>query len=241
MRVDKLLAHAGFGSRKDVRQLLKKKAVTVDNKVITSSSTHVNPGTQVVTVLGEVVNYRKYIYMMLHKPQNYVSATFDHHDLTVVDLVPEEYQHMSLAPVGRLDKDTEGLILLTNDGKLNHLLTTPKNNIWKTYFAKVNGTVMKKHVEEFTKGIVLDDGYHTKPAILHIIKSDSVSEVELSITEGKFHQVKRMFRALGMEVIYLKRIRIGNIYLDETLPLGKTRLLEEQEMAWISAMKSGGK
>lgn len=241
MRIDKLLAHAGFGSRKEVRQLLKKKAVRVDHKIVTNSAKHVHPATQVVTVYDEKIHYQKYVYMMLHKPQNYVSATFDRYDLTVLDLVPDEFQHLSLAPVGRLDKDTEGLVLLTNDGQLNHILTTPKNNVWKTYQAKVNGVVTDQHVEKFTNGIVLDDGYRTKPAILEILKCDDISEVELSITEGKFHQVKRMFRALGMEVIYLKRIRIGDIYLDENIPLGKTRLLNETEMAWVAAMKSGGK
>jgi len=230
VRIDKLLAHTGFGSRKDVKHLLKKKCVTVDNKVITKSDFHVNPDEQEIAVNGEKVDYQKFIYIMLHKPQGYLSATEDRHERTVIDLVQPEYQHYHLAPVGRLDKDTEGLILLTNDGALNHRLTSPKNEVYKTYFAKIDGTVKEEHVKIFEDGVILDDGYKTKKAFLEIVKSDTLSEIKLSICEGKFHQVKRMFRAIGMEVTYLKRLTIGHLVLDETLQLGEMRLLTDEEL-----------
>lgn len=237
MRIDKLLAHTGYGSRKDVRKLLKDKAVTVDGEIIRKPNVHVDPETEEIYVQGEKVTYQKYIYVMLNKPQGYLSATFDRHTPTVIDLMPEEYQHFSLAPVGRLDKDTEGFVLLTNDGAVNHLITSPKNNVMKTYFAKVDGKVTEAHRDLFHQGVELDDGYVTKPALLNIIKSGDLSEIELSITEGKFHQVKRMFQAIGTEVVYLKRLSIGELTLDDELELGETRVLNEKEMAFIATVK----
>lgn len=237
MRLDKMLAHAGFGSRRDVKELVKKKLVTVDNKVIRNSSIKVNLDKQIVRVQDELVVYKEFIYLMLHKPQGYISATFDHHDKTVIDLVPAAYQHFKVFPVGRLDKDTEGLLLLTNDGKLNHALTSPKRDVFKRYFAKVTGRVEEKHMEEFKQGVTLDDGYKTKPAELRIIKSDAVSEIELSISEGKFHQVKRMFEAIGMKVIYLKRISMEKLLLDDSLKKGEIRELTEAELSYVLSFK----
>lgn len=239
MRLDKILAHSGYGTRKQVRQLIKSKVVEVDGQTVTSYSMHVNPQAQIVAVNGSKVNYEKYIYMMLHKPQDVISATVDRVEDTVIDLVPDEYSHIDLAPVGRLDKDTEGLILLTNDGKLNHLLTSPKTNIWKTYEAIINGEVTDEHISLFSQGVTLDDGYVTKPAQLKIIKSGTKSVVELAITEGKFHQVKRMFRSIGMNVEYLKRTKIGEIQLDESLAKGESRLLNKSELAWLMNVKRG--
>lgn len=237
MRLDKLLAHTGFGTRKEVRQLVKKKHVMIDDKVIKNSSMHVNLETDIVTVDGEMVSYEEFVYLMLHKPQGYLSATEDKHDETVIDLVPERYAHMQLFPVGRLDKDTEGLLLLTNDGKLNHELTSPKKDVFKTYFAKIAGHVKPEHIEKFKSGIIIDDGYQTKPAFLKIIQSEEISEIELSISEGKFHQVKRMFEAVDMKVIYLKRVSMGELLLDETLKLGAIRPLTEKELAYVLSLK----
>lgn len=237
MRIDKLLAHTGFGSRKDVKQLLKQKAVTVDGKVVIKPNVHVNPDNEEICVYGEKIIYREFIYLMLHKPDGYLSATFDHHAPTVIDLVPDEFIHYELAPVGRLDKDTEGFVLLTNDGELNHIITSPKNNIKKTYYAKIDGKVTDIHQDLFKQGVELDDGYVTKEAELTIIKSNDVSEITLSISEGKYHQVKRMFEAIGMKVIYLKRLSIGALKLDESLQVGDSRLLNEEEMAYILSLK----
>lgn len=237
MRLDKLLAHTGFGTRKEVKELIKKRLVTVDNIVITKSNVHVNPNEQIIEVEKKKVHYQKYIYIMLHKPPNYLSATVDHYDQTVLDLIPDEYKHYNLSPVGRLDKDTEGLLLLTNDGQLNHALTAPKREIYKTYFAKIEGKVLEEHIERFREGIILDDGYKTKKAFLEIVKSDSISEIKLSICEGKFHQVKRMFRAINRKVLYLKRLSIGDLQLDEELPIGKCRNLTKDELAYVLSMK----
>jgi len=237
VRLDKLLAHAGYGTRKEVKELVRKRYVTVDDKVVTKSNMHVEPNEQIIKVDDETVFYQKYMYIMLHKPPDYLSATEDRHQPTVIDLLPEKYKHFQVAPVGRLDKDTEGLLLLTNDGQLNHILTSPKRDIFKTYFVKVKGNVTEEYVEKFHQGIVLDDGYKTKKAYLEIINSNDISEVELSISEGKFHQVKRMFRAIGMEVIYLKRISIGDLQLDPDLPIGDCRLLTEEELEYLLSFK----
>lgn len=236
MRLDKLLAHTGYGTRKDVRELLKRNRVQVDGKRVKKGNMHIDTEKQTVTVDDEVVYYEQYIYLMLHKPQNYVSATVDDRDKTVIDLVPDKYKHYHLAPVGRLDKDTEGLVLLTNDGMFNHIVTSPKNSIDKTYYATIEGTVLDKHVEQFHEGVTLDDGYETKPAALKIISSGKQSEITLSISEGKFHQVKRMFRAIGMEVTYLKRLRIGDIILDDHLEIGDIRKLNENEMNYVASL-----
>lgn len=237
MRLDKLLAHTGYGTRKDVKELLKKKQVKVDGVIAKKGNAHINPDVQTVQVGQEIIQYEKYVYLLLHKPPNYVSATRDDRDKTIIDLVPSEYQHYDLAPVGRLDKDTEGLVLLTNDGLLNHRLTSPKHEVFKTYYAKIRGRVEPKHITTFQEGVILDDGYKTKRANLEIIKSDDISEITISISEGKFHQVKRMFRAINMEVTYLKRLSIGELKLDSSLSLGKTRRLNEEEMNYIMALK----
>lgn len=237
MRIDKLLSHTGFGSRKEVRGLLKRNIVTVDNIIIKDSSLKVNLDMQIVKVDNKRIEYQKYVYLMLHKPQNYLSATTDKYDLTVIDLVPKEYNHFEVFPVGRLDKDTEGLLLLTNDGKLNHALTSPKKDVFKTYYAHIQGVVDEEHIPMFLKGVVLDDGYQTKPAKLKIIKRAAVSEIELSISEGKFHQVKRMFEAIDKKVIYLKRLSMGELQLDEKLKLGDIRPLNEVELTYVLSLK----
>lgn len=238
MRIDKLLSHAGFGTRKSVKQLLKKKVVQVDGETVTKGDKQVNPDQSIIFVNDQEVVYKKYIYLMLHKPSEVVSATTDNRDRTVIDLVPESYAHYEMAPVGRLDKDTEGLLLLTNDGQMNHTLTSPKKSVTKTYFAKIDGFVTEKEVKSFQDGIMLNDGYKTEPATLRIMKQDDVSEIELDITEGKFHQVKRMFRAVNMSVVYLKRIKMGPITLDEQLPIGKIRPLNDQEMKDLNNIKN---
>src|SRR5699024_3211787 len=240
MRLDKLLAHAGYGSRKDVKILLKKKQVSVDGITLTKGNHQVNPNTQQVTVNGNIVKYEQYVYLMVNKPQGYVSATVDDRDKTVIDLVPKEYMHYRLAPVGRLDKATEGLILLTNDGQLNHVMTSPKSDVFKTYIATVTGEVLDEHKDYFLSGVTLDDGYQTKRAFLDILESDATnatSKIQLSISEGKFHQVKRMFQAIGMKVTYLKRISIGNLVLDNKLQLGATRALTDEERAYVLSLK----
>lgn len=230
MRLDKLLSNMGYGSRKEVKQLLKQRAVTVDDVVVKDSAMHVDPKQQKVAVFDEVVQYKEFVYLMMNKPQGVISATFDHYDQTVVDLLDGDARHFEPFPVGRLDKDTEGLIFLTNDGDLAHRLLSPKKHIPKIYYAHIKGRVDKEDVEAFRQGITLDDGYKTLPGDLEILKADAISEVMVTIFEGKFHQIKRMFKARGKKVVYLKRLSIGSLKLDESLKLGDYRELTEKEI-----------
>lgn len=237
MRLDKLLADMAFGSRKEVKVLLKSKAVEVNGRVEKDPKQHVDPEKDLVTVHGEPVVYQEFVYLMLHKPPGVVSATEDTRDETVIDLLGPLEQHFKPFPVGRLDKDTEGLLLLTNDGKLAHELLSPKKDVGKRYYAHIDGVVTEEDGEAFKRGVTLDDGYETKPAELTILKSDDVSEIELVITEGKFHQVKRMFESRGKRVTYLKRLSMGELKLDPELKIGHYRPLTEQEFASLRTTK----
>ncbi|RFU66274.1 pseudouridine synthase [Peribacillus glennii] len=236
MRIDKLLANIGYGSRKDVKKLLKSGAVKVNETVVKDAKEHVNPDSDIVTVHGETVEYREFIYLMMNKPPGVLSATEDNHQETVIDILEPEDAVFEPFPVGRLDKDTEGLLLLTNDGQLAHQLLSPKKHVPKTYFAVIDGEVTDDDIRAFRNGVTLDDGYETKPGELKILKSGIRSDIELTITEGKFHQVKRMFEAVGKRVVYLQRIRMGSLVLDEELVLGQYRELTDEE---ISQLKSG--
>ncbi|WP_053218847.1 pseudouridine synthase [Virgibacillus senegalensis] len=233
MRIDKLLANMGYGSRKEVKDLLKKGNVRCNDKVIKSPQTHVNPGKSVVTVFGETVEYKEAVYLMMNKPPGYVSATEDQRDLTVVDLLEPEDAVLNPFPVGRLDKDTEGLLLITNDGKLAHQLLSPKKHVGKTYYATIEGRVTEEDKKAFKKGVTLDDGYITQPADLNILMQGDFSEIELTITEGKFHQVKRMFESVGKKVTYLKRLSMGSLELDSELQTGEYRELTEEELNYL--------
>lgn len=230
MRLDKLLSNMGYGSRKEVKILLKSKAVEVNGLVAKDVSLHVDTDADEILVLGEKVVYTEFIYLMMNKPPGVISATEDKHDQTVIDLLDPLAQHFKPFPVGRLDKDTEGLLILTNDGHLTHQLLSPKKHVPKLYFAVIEGRVTEDDVNKFNEGVTLDDGYFTKPGELTILSSGDVSEIELSIMEGKFHQVKRMFESVGKKVTYLKRMRMGSLQLDETLELGDYRHLTEDEL-----------
>ncbi|MBS4216750.1 rRNA pseudouridine synthase [Bacillus sp. FJAT-49711] len=230
MRIDKLLSNIGYGSRKEVKKILKNGNVTVNGMVIKDAKCQVDPFADVVFLFGEEVQYREFIYLMMNKPAGVISATEDNRDKTVIDLLNEEEAIFNPFPVGRLDKDTEGLLFLTNDGKLAHQLLSPKKNVPKTYFAVIDSPVTEDDVETFAKGVTLDDGYEAKPGRLVILKSGKYSDIELTITEGKFHQVKRMFEAIGKKVVFLKRISMGPILLDETLENGEYRELTGEEV-----------
>lgn len=230
MRLDKMLSHMGFGSRKDVKQLIKSKKVRINDEIAKKPNIHIDTEQDAVSVHGELVEYKEFIYLMLHKPQGFISATEDGYSQTVIDLLEVEDAHFEPFPVGRLDKDTEGLLLLTNDGKLAHALTSPRREIEKTYYAVIAGRVTDDHIEQFSRGVTLDDGYETKPGHLRILISGNISEIELTITEGKYHQVKRMFESIGRRVTFLKRIRMGEITLDEKLPIGSYRELTDAEL-----------
>ncbi|WP_181349954.1 pseudouridine synthase [Thalassobacillus sp. CUG 92003] len=233
MRIDKYLAHMGFGTRKEVKSLLKSGGTRVNDDVIKSPKVHVDAEHDVITVQGEIVEYRQFIYLMVNKPGDLISATEDADEMTVVDILEPEDHLFHPFPVGRLDKDTEGLLLLTNNGQLSHRLTSPKKEVGKTYVADIEGHVTQEDVEAFSRGVTLDDGYHTKPARLQVIESGEVSRIELVITEGKFHQVKRMFESVGKRVTYLKRTQMGELALDEALDPGEYRELRDEELDYL--------
>lgn len=232
MRLDKLLSNMGAGSRKEVKLLLKAGAIQVDGEIVRDPKQHVDVETQQVLMYGEPVTYQKYIYLMMNKPPGVISATEDKRDETVIDLLFEDVTYFKPFPVGRLDKDTEGLLLLTNDGAFNHALMSPKKHVEKTYYAEVTGVLTQEDVEAIAAGVTLEDGYQAKPGKLVILSTtETDSTLELTITEGKFHQVKRMMLALGKEVIFLKRRSIGRLELDPALALGGYRELTPDELS----------
>lgn len=229
IRLDKLLANSGVGSRKEVKRLVKRGCVLVNGSPVSDSSIKVDPESDTITADGQPVHYKTHHYLMLNKPAGVVSATRDWSQTTVIDILPEHWHRFDLFPVGRLDKDTEGLLLLTDDGKLAHKLLSPKYHVPKTYHALVDGPVDDETIERFSRGITLDDGYQTLPAALRIIEQGQPTLVEVVIHEGKFHQIKRMFRACGHQVLQLKRICMGNLTLDPSLKPGEVRELSEEE------------
>lgn len=230
MRLDKLLAHCGYGTRKEVKDIIKKGYVTVNGEIIKKDKTQINPENDIIKVDDETVVYEKYVYYMLNKPNGYVSATEDNIHPTVVDLI-DDYYRDDLFPVGRLDIDTEGLLILTNDGVLAHQLLSPKYHCPKVYYAKIKGIVTNEDIQKFLDGIVIDHEYQCQSAILKVISTDTqTSEIEVEIYEGKFHQVKKMFLAVNKEVLYLKRIRMKNVILDPQLAVGDYRRLTDKEL-----------
>lgn len=232
-RIDKILSNLGYGSRSELKKLCKNGLVKVNGKVINNPGVQVDVENDEILFDGEKVVYKEFIYLMLNKPDGYISATFDKRDPIVLDLIDKEDLIFEPFPVGRLDKDTEGLLVLTNDGQLAHRVLSPKKHVPKTYYAKVEGVVTEEDVKAFAEGVTLDDGYETMPAELEILKSDDISEIALTIHEGKFHQVKRMFESVGKKVVYLKRLSMGKLKLDEGLALGEYRELTEEEVKMI--------
>ncbi len=232
IRLDKYLADMGCGTRQEVKKLIRSGQVSVNGAVVKKPETKVEQTVQEVCLNGEKVGYESFEYYMLNKPAGVISATEDRSCQTVVDLIQEK-KRKDLFPVGRLDKDTEGLLLITNDGELAHRLLSPKKHVDKCYFARVSGKVTEDDVRSFENGVnigSLEQPEITMPGKLEIITSDEISQIHLTIQEGKFHQVKRMFRAVGKEVIYLKRLRMGALVLDENLSIGEYRPLTKEEL-----------
>ena len=229
IRLDKYLADMGIGTRTEVKKLIRQGKVKIDDVIVKSPEQKIDTVTQKVFCDGQEVGYEEYEYYMLNKPAGYVSATTDAKDKTVLDLITDK-KRKDLFPVGRLDKDTEGLLLITNDGDLAHRLLAPKKHVDKLYYAKVEGVVTEEDVRAFEEGVDIGEDEVTRPAVLEILKSDEISEIHLTIQEGKFHQVKRMFEAVGKKVIYLKRVSMGTLRLDENLKLGEYRALTEEEL-----------
>lgn len=230
-RLDKIISNLGFGSRKEIKTIARKGLIEVDGKIIKDSGTLIDPEKSIIKVNGEEVYYRKYIYLMMNKPDGVISATTDNREETVIDLLEVEHQVFEPFPIGRLDKDTVGLLLLTNDGELNHRLISPKYHVDKVYYAKIDKRVTEEDIEAFKNGITLDDGYKCKEGKLEILSAtDEGSEVKVTIQEGKYHQVKRMFEAVDKKVVYLKRIEFGGLLLDSDLEEGEYRELFDEEI-----------
>ena len=208
IRLDKYLADMGVGTRAEIKKVIRQGKVEVDGAVVKTPDIKIDVGKQQVCYNGQLIVYETFEYYMLNKPAGVVSATTDAKDKTVLDLITDN-KRKGLFPVGRLDKDTEGLLLITNDGELAHRLLSPKKHVDKVYYAKVEGIVTKEDQTKFANGLSIGNGETTKPAVLEILKSDEISEIKLTIQEGKFHQVKRMFEAVGKKVIYLQRLSMG--------------------------------
>lgn len=235
-RLDKILANLGYGTRKELKKIVRNGIVEVNGIVVKDSGIQVDPQKDKIVINGEEIFYREFIYLMMNKPDGVISATYDNRDETVIDLLEVEHQVFEPFPVGRLDKDTVGLLLLTNDGELNHRLISPKWKVDKIYFAKINNRVTEDDIKAFEKGITLDDGYVCKEAKLEVKEAtDEESEVIITIQEGKFHQVKRMFEAVGKKVTYLKRIEFGTLKLDNELEEGEYRELTDEEIAILKS------
>ncbi len=230
-RLDKIIASTGRYSRREVKTLVREGRVLVDGRIAASPEDKCDPLTACIRVNGEALFYREHTYVMLHKPAGVLSATEDGRGKTVLDLLAPEYRRIGLFPVGRLDKDTEGLLLLTDDGALAHDLLAPKKHVDKVYFVRTGGALDDADCAAFAAGLTLGDGLACLPARLQILSSGTQSEALVTIHEGKFHQIKRMLASRGKPVVYLKRLAMGPLTLDETLPEGEYRLLTAQEIA----------
>lgn len=228
IRLDKFLADMGYGTRSEVKREIVKGNVSVNSLTVRKPETKIDTEKDGVMYRDQPAVYEKYEYYMLNKPAGVISATTDKKERTVLDLIGEK-QRKDLFPVGRLDKDTEGLLLITNDGELAHRLLSPKKHVDKVYYVRVQGRLSEKDIRRLSEGIDIGEEKPTLPAQLVILKSGQVSEAEITIQEGKFHQVKRMFHALGKEVVYLKRLRMGTLVLDEKMKPGEYRNLTEEE------------
>ena len=231
LRIDKMLSNSGVGSRKQIKTDARKGFVEVNGTIEKDSSKIIDTETDKVKYKGEVIKYTQYIYLMMNKPRGVVSATEDNYDKTVIDLLDDEEKFYEPFPVGRLDKDSEGLLLITNDGKLAHELLSPRKHVDKTYYVEVAEEITEDDVRAFEEGVILkEDNYKTLPAKLQIMESGYPSICLVTIREGKFHQLKRMFNAVNNEVTYLKRISMGALKLDESLKTGQYRHLTEEEI-----------
>ena len=234
MRLDKFLANSGIGTRKEVKDILKNRKSSVNDVFVKDGKIQIDEKKDIVKYENKIVNYKPFVYIMMNKPAGVISATEDNHHKTVIDLLNDEYRTYDIFPVGRLDIDTEGLLLLTNDGILSHNLLSPKKHVDKKYYVKIAKPLSENDVKTLENGIKLGENFVTKKAKIEVISKDSHengnNQVYITISEGKFHQVKRMFKAVNNEVLYLKRITMGNLLLDQNLKLGEYRELTEEEL-----------
>lgn len=229
MRLDRFLANSGVGTRKEVKEILKKRKIKVNDSIITNGSIHIDENKDTVKYEEKEISYKPFIYIMMNKPDGVISATEDDEHRTVIDLLENKYRTYSVFPIGRLDIDTEGLLILTNDGILTHNLLAPNKHVDKKYYVELKNPVLKSDIEKLENGIELENGFVTKNAKVEVIEN-SEDKVYITITEGKYHQVKRMFKAVNNKVLYLKRVQMGNLKLDDKLKVGKYRELTEKEI-----------
>lgn len=232
-RLDKLLSSQGFGSRRDVVRLIRQGRVTVDKTIIRTPDAKVDPAMHCVELDGQAVQYKKHLYLMMNKPAGFLSASRDSKQPTVIDLLPAPLTRRGLFPAGRLDKDTEGLLVITDDGDLAHRMLSPKKEIYKVYEAILDGPITEEDSAAFKNGIVLEDGTKCRPAKLYIPAGRPENLVHIIICEGKYHQVKRMMAQIGRDVSHLSRIKIGGLPLDPGLDLGQCREMNPGEVARI--------
>lgn len=232
-RLDKIIASQGQYSRSDVKKLVKQGRVTLDGIAVKSSDIKADPEKAVIAIDGRVLGYKKHIYIMLNKPKGVISATEDPTQPTVIDLVPKEMRREGLFPAGRLDGDTTGFVLITDDGDFAHRILSPKNHIMKTYIATLQRELTDEDAEAFRNGIELKDGTLCLEAEVKAL-AGTVPMAQVRICEGKYHQVKRMFAALGNKVLELRRVKMGELSLDEGLPEGQCRELTEEELILIT-------
>jgi 16S rRNA pseudouridine516 synthase len=231
LRLDRMLSGEGLGTRKEIKQIMGRGAVTVNGRCVSRPEIKVNTQTDVVCVQGTPVIYREHIYIMMNKPAGVISASDDPKEPTVIDLLPHELRRPGLFPAGRLDRDTEGLLIITDDGVFAHSILSPKKHVSKQYLAVIDAPVTPEQTERFENGIVIDGGYVCLPAKLEILED---TKVRVTIHEGKYHQIKRMFEALGREVLYLKRTNMGGLSLDGNLALGGSRQLDDNELSLVT-------
>lgn len=236
IRIDKYLADMGFGTRTEIKNDIKKKLVAINGVTVKSANDKADTELDVVTYRGEEIKYLEFEYFIINKPAGVISATEDSNQKTVIDLIKDS-SRKDIFPVGRLDKDTEGLLLITNDGMLAHELLSPKKHVDKVYYVETDGMLKNEHIELFQQGIQVDEDFVAKEAKLQIISaSENGSKAKLTIHEGKFHQVKRMMEAVGNTVTYLKRLSMGPLVLPEDLGCGEYRKLTDAE---INMLKGG--
>lgn len=237
-RIDKLLASTGRWSRREVKQLIKEGRVLAGAEIVSGPECKYDPQQVELRVDGETICLSTYHYVMLHKPAGVLSATEDRRAQTALDLLAPELQKLGLFPVGRLDKDTEGLLLMTDDGDLAHALLSPKRHVDKVYYVRADGPLDEADAAAFAAGMTLADGFRCLPAKLEILSSGLQSEALITLREGKFHQIKRMLAARNAPVLYLKRLSMGPLRLDETLKRGKWRYLTNSEIDALCALKN---
>lgn len=241
LRIDRMLSGQGIGTRKEIKQMLSGGCVTVNGKKVTCAAMKIDTEKDVVCVNGKAVRYREHVYIMMNKPSGVISASDDPRQQTVIDLLPQRLRRPGLFPAGRLDRDTEGFILITDDGAFAHKILSPKKHVEKEYFAVIDGALTDEQIDRFENGLVLDDGLVCLPARLKQLEERSPEgwvSVIVTIHEGKFHQIKRMFAALGRRVLYLKRTAIGGLRLDISLEPGQAREMTDDEVALITSPRS---